>query len=68
VYIDQTPRLIDLSLSELEPVGPATSLRPVVARVQSVLLVVDTVNTAPGSSGSFRISGVVFGLGDPQRP
>jgi predicted metal-dependent phosphoesterase TrpH len=68
VYLDQTPRVIDLALSELEPIGPATTLRPVVARVQSILLVVDTINTAPGTSGSVRISRMILGLGDPQRP
>jgi predicted metal-dependent phosphoesterase TrpH len=68
IYLDQTPRVIDLALSELEPVGSGTALRPVVARVQSVLLVVDTVNAAPGASGSVRISRLLLGLGDPQRP
>ena len=68
VYLDTTPRVIDLALSELEPVGPATTLRPVVARVQSVLFVVDTVNTAPGAAGRVHLSSVIFGLGDPERP
>jgi hypothetical protein len=66
VYLDRTPRVIDLALSELEPVGPATALRPIVARVQSILLVIDTVNAAPGTSGTFWLSGVLLGLGDPQ--
>jgi hypothetical protein len=68
VYLDQTPRTIDLALSELEPVGQATALRPIVARVQSVLFVVDTVNTAPSAAGTVWLSGVLLGLGDPQRP
>lgn len=66
VYLDQTPRVIDLALSELEPVGPATALRPIVARVQSVLFVIDTVNAAPGAAGTVWLSGVMLGLGDPQ--
>ncbi|HET9270681.1 MAG TPA: hypothetical protein VFO31_21030, partial [Vicinamibacterales bacterium] len=68
VYLDQTPRVIDLALSELEPVGPATALKPIVARVQSVLFVIDTVNAAPGTSGRVWLSGVLLGLGDPQQP
>jgi len=66
VYLDQTPRVIDLALSELEPVGPATALRPIVARVQSVLFVIDTVNTAPGTTGKVWFSAVLLGLGEPQ--
>ena len=68
VYLDQTPRVIDLALSELEPVGTSTALRPIVARVQSVLFVIDTVNTAPGTTGTVWFSGVLLGLGDPQKP
>jgi hypothetical protein len=41
-----------VSLADLEPVERGSSLRPIVARVQSVLLVVDTVNATPGSSWS----------------
>ena len=66
VYLDQTPRVVDLALSELEPVGPATALRPIVARVQSVLFVIDTVNTAPGTKSRVWFSGVLLGLGEPQ--
>ncbi len=66
IYVDQTPRVIDLALSELEPVGPATALRPIVARVQSVLFVIDTINAAPGATGQVWLSGVLLGLGDPQ--
>lgn len=68
VYLDQTPRVIDLALSELEPVGTSTALRPIVARVQSVLFVIDTINTAPGTTGTVWFSGVLLGLGDPQKP
>jgi hypothetical protein len=64
VYLDSTPRTIDVRLGDMEPVGPATSLRPIVARVQSILFVVDTVNAQPGSSGTVWISGVTLGLGD----
>lgn len=68
IYVDREPRLVDLALSDFEPVGPATNLRPVVARVQAVLFVVDTVNTTPGAGGSVWLSGVTLGLGDVDRP
>jgi hypothetical protein len=64
VYVDRGPRLVDIALADLEPVGPATTLRPVVARVQAVLFVIDTVNAAAGATGSIWLSGVTLGLGD----
>ena len=54
IYLDETPRQIVIRLAELEPVDRG-SLRPVVARVHSVLLVVDTVNTLPGTSGAVTV-------------
>ncbi len=64
IYVDTTPRLVDVPLSELEPVGPATALRPISARVQAVLVVVDTLNTRPGEAGAIWLSEVALGLGD----
>jgi hypothetical protein len=64
VYLDSTPRQIDLALAQLDPVGPATSLRPIAARVQSVLFVVDTVNTLPGTGGTVWIAAVQLGVGE----
>jgi len=64
VYVDRQPHTVVVRLEDLEPVGGASSQRPLVAPIQSVLFVVDTVNTLPGASGTFRVSGVGLGVGD----
>ena len=58
LFLDREPRTYVVRLSELEPVERGSALRPIVARVQAVLLVIDTVNTLPGHSGVVRISQV----------
>jgi hypothetical protein len=63
VYVDQTPRKFVLRLRDFESAERPTSLRPFVARVQSVLFVIDTLNTTPGSEGTIWISGVKLGIG-----
>jgi hypothetical protein len=55
VYVDQTARTYRIPLSDLEPVDRRSPLRPVTARVQSVLLVIDTVNARPGTSGEVTL-------------
>lgn len=53
VYLDPTPRAITVRMMDVTPVGfaPVPTRRPVVARVKSILFVLDTLNTAPGASG-----------------
>lgn len=60
VYLDQQPRRVSLSVAELEPVEGATSLRPIRARVQAVLLVVDTLNAKPGTAGTITLTDVTL--------
>jgi len=60
VYIDPSPRRITVPLSELEPADLQTSQRPVAAPLQSMLFVVDTINSRPGTTGTFWISGLGF--------
>jgi len=64
VYLDPTPRLVRLPLEDLRPIGPATSQRPIVARIQSVLFVIDTLNARPGADGTVTLTDVALGLGD----
>jgi hypothetical protein len=63
IYVDDVPRRISVPLAEFEPVDRRSSLRPISARVQSVLLVIDTVNLRPGTGGEvvFRDLGFVPG-------
>lgn len=64
VYVDRQPRIVVVQLEDLEPVGGASSQQPLVAPIQSLLFVVDTVNTLPGASGTIRVSGIGLGVGD----
>lgn len=68
LYLDREPRTYVVSLSELEPVERGSMLRPIVARVQSVLLVIDTVNTLPGSSGVVHLNDVRLITAPPVEP
>lgn len=63
VYLDQQERRVVVRLEDLEPIGRTSSLRPVVARIRSLLFVMDTVNTAPGSAGDVWLRQVSLGLG-----
>jgi hypothetical protein len=65
VYLDETPRTITASLQEFDPVEPYTSQRPVVSPIQTLLVVVDTVNSLPGTSGVIWISNVGLGVRQP---
>jgi hypothetical protein len=60
IYSDEQPRRVEVRLAELNPVDRRSSLRPVVAKLQSLLMVVDTVNARPGTSGSLMLSDVTL--------
>lgn len=65
LYLDREPRTYVISLGELEPVERGSAFRPIVARVQSVLLVLDTVNAVPGSAGVVKIRDVTLVTAPP---
>jgi hypothetical protein len=58
IYADQRPRTVTIDLGEMKAVEapPGTALD--IARVDSLLVVVDTVNASPGSVGELWISDV----------
>jgi hypothetical protein len=62
VFVDTTPRPIAVRLADFEPADVATSRRPNAAPLHSLLFVVDTVNTKPGTAGTLWISEVRLGL------
>ena len=62
VYLDQSPRSVELRLEDFEPADAPTSRRPVAVPLQSLLFVVDTVNAAPGSRGIIWLSEIAVGL------
>ncbi len=55
IYLDATPRDVIVRFSEMAPVGATATLAPDMGRVEDLLLVVDTINTARGSSGAFEV-------------
>ncbi len=55
VYLDQEPRDISVFLDDLRPIGPTSSYKPNLSKVNSVLFVIDTINARPGASGHFRL-------------
>jgi hypothetical protein len=67
VYADQTPRSVEVNLQDFQPADAATSQRPVVAHVRSVLFVVDTINTATSTAGTLWVSEAALGVGNPER-
>ena len=66
VYADTRPRAVRLRLSDFMPAERDTLRRPVAARLQSLLFVVDAPHTPPGAAGRLRLSAV--SLHAPQAP
>ena len=60
VYLDQNPRTIQVFFDEFRPLGSTTSPTPALSNVQSVLFVVDTVNTKIGSNGQIWIDDIKY--------
>jgi hypothetical protein len=55
VYLDDTPRDITVPVDQFRPIGP-TSPGPLPSgAIDTVLVVVDTTNALPGSSGAIRV-------------
>lgn len=60
VYLDPAARDISVYFDDLTPRGVTTRRRPVLSLVDSVLFVVDTVNTTLGGSGRIWIDNVRY--------
>lgn len=61
-YLDRTPRTVTLRLQDFDPADRPVSRRPIVTPIQSLLIVADTVNTLPGSSGTVWLSDLTVGI------
>ena len=53
-YADTEPRLVDVALATFAPIGVTSSAQAPLDRVDSLLFVVDTLNTLPGKNGSMK--------------
>jgi hypothetical protein len=60
VYLDHTPRTIQVFFDDFRPRGATRSPTPVLTNLQSVLFVVDTVNTKNGSNGRIWIDDIKY--------
>jgi hypothetical protein len=60
VYLDQESRTVRVSFDDMRPRGAAPTARPVLDRVDSVLFVVDTVNTPVGGNGTVWLDEVRY--------
>jgi hypothetical protein len=60
VYLDQSPRTVDLRFADFRPASGVRSDPPVLSRVESVLFVIDTVNTKIGSNGQIQIDDIRY--------
>jgi hypothetical protein len=65
VYLDSEPRTLVLPLSSFIAADRPTSQQPIFSVIREVLLVVDTVNTAPGSRGTIWLSSAALGRVKP---
>lgn len=60
VYLDQTPRTIDLPFANFRSVSGTSTGQPELSNVNAVLFVVDTVNTKVGSNGQVEIDDIKY--------
>ena len=61
VYLDTSPRTISVHFDDLRASGVTSNPLPVLENVESILFVVDTVNTPVGASGTLWIDEVRYG-------
>jgi hypothetical protein len=55
VYLDPAPREVTLAFADFLPISPPATGRPSLPGVRTIMFVVDTTNTLPGSSGRIWI-------------
>ena len=60
VYLDQTPRTIELPFADFRPVSRTSAAQPVLSKVDAVLFVIDTVNTKIGANGQITIDDIQY--------
>jgi hypothetical protein len=56
LYLDQEYRSIELGLDALGPLGATSTPTPPLDKIDVVLMVVDTVNTRPGTAGVVQLA------------
>jgi hypothetical protein len=59
-YLDDESRIVDVAFARFAAIGVTSSSQAPLDRVDTLLFVVDTLNTLPGKGGSMTISDVGF--------
>jgi hypothetical protein len=60
VYLDSTPRTVDIAFNDFRPVVSSSTSRPELSMIDSVLFVVDTINTKVGSNGEIQVDDIRY--------
>ena len=68
VYVDTTPRTISLRFDDMKPVLETLDLHPSLNHTETLLFVIDTVNTLVGSSGSIGLEDLRYEKIDSEEP
>jgi len=61
VYLDEEMREITVFLDDMRPAGPTDTFRPDLSLIDSLLFVVDTNHTPPGTAGIVWVDDVTLG-------
>lgn len=59
-YADRESRIVELPLRDFLPIGTTSTAAPPLPRIDSLLFVVDTLNSRPGTSGSMTLSDIAY--------
>jgi hypothetical protein len=60
VFVDTVPREISVWFDEMRPRGMTSTPKPLLEKIQSVLFVIDTVNTPAGTAGQLTLDDVRY--------
>ena len=60
VYLDSIPRTVDVAFNDFRPIGSTGRSRPELAKVDSILFVVDTINNKVGSNGQIQVDDIRY--------
>jgi hypothetical protein len=60
IYLDSMPRTIDVAFNDFRAVGSPSTARPELAKIDSILFVVDTINNKVGSNGQIQVDDIRY--------
>jgi hypothetical protein len=60
VYLDSTPRTVDVAFDDFRPVDSTRTSRPELGKIDSILFVIDTTNNKVGSNGQIQVDDIRY--------